>query len=125
MAIDFGLEVYAANYAVWARPIMVIPIASQPGMPSFDGRGIFHTGPVNVLLEDGSILSDQRTTLDVLEAEFGVLPGQRDIIRIPVDPDSGLPALGDFVVSDTSSNGGGETTLTLNKLKIPILVVQP
>jgi hypothetical protein len=125
MAVDFGIAVYAPNYAVWARPISVNPIGSQPGMPGYGGRGIYHTGPVNVLLEDGSLFSDQQTTLDVLEAEFAVVPAQRDIISIPRDPVSGLPALPDYEVTDVSSNGGGETTLTLKKLVIPALAVRP
>jgi hypothetical protein len=125
MAVNFGIEVYAANYAEWARPISVKPIGSQPGMPSYSARGIYHTGAVFVPLEDSSLLSDQQTTLDVLEAEFAVIPAQHDLISIPMDPASGLPPLPDYEVVDVSSNGGGETTLTLKKLVIPALAVQP
>jgi hypothetical protein len=68
------------------------------------------------MAENGSIISDQRTFLDIKEDEFAVIPRQGDLINIPAEASSGLPALGDFEIVDTSNDGGGETTLTLRKI---------
>ena len=123
MAVDFGQAVYAPNYAIWSRPIIIEPLESQSGMPKYSGRGIYHTGAINVPLEDGTLFSDQQTTLDIIEAEFPVIPVQHDLVTIPADPASMLPALGTFKITDTASNGGGETTLTLEALVIPARAV--
>ena len=66
-------------------------------------------------MEDGSILTDHRTILDVREIEYGVVPVQGDHVAIPADGGA-MGALGSFQVIDARTNGGGETTLALRKL---------
>jgi hypothetical protein len=87
---------------------------------SFSGtaRGIYSSNSINIILEDGSLFSDQTTILDIRTSEFPVLPVQDDIIDIPAEPVSGLPAEGNFQITDVSHNGGGEVTLTLKKLMV-------
>jgi hypothetical protein len=116
MAVDFSTLVYMPNFDMFARPISVTPLASQPGVPGYTARGIYDTRPIDVQAEDGSIVSEQQTILDVLDAEFGVVPDQLDQIAIPADPASNSPDLGTFEVMLTESNGGGETTLVIRKL---------
>ena len=70
--------------------------------------------PIDVVAIDGSIISEQRTILDVRDVEFAVLPVQGDQVAIPAD--GTLPDAGTWEVIDSSRNGGGETTLTLRKL---------
>ena len=115
MAVNFSTLVYLPNYDMFARPINVTPLASQPGAPAYGARGIYDTRPIDVQAEDGSIISDQQTILDVRDAEFSFVPEQLDRIHIPFDPDGG-PDLGTFEVVDTESNGGGETTLVIRKV---------
>jgi hypothetical protein len=115
MAVNFSTLVYLPNFDMFARPITVTPLASQPGLPGYTARGIYDTRPIDVQAEDGSIISDQQTILDVLEAEFAVIPDQLDQIHIPADPDAGRD-LGDFEVTNVETNGGGETTLVIRKL---------
>ena len=115
MAINFSTLVYLPNFDMFARPITVTPLASQPGLPAYGARGIYDTRPIDVQAEDGSIVSDQQTILDILEAEFGTLPEQLDRIFIPADPDAGL-ALGEFEITNTETNGGGEMTLVIRKI---------
>lgn len=117
MAINFSTLVYLPNYDTFARSITVTPLASQPGVPPYIARGIFDTRPIDVQAEDGSIVSDQQTILDIREAEFTVLPVQLDRIHIPVDADAG-PDLGEFEIMGTESNGGGETTLIIRKIVV-------
>lgn len=117
MAVDFGAEVYAPSYDYFSRPISILPVASQPGRPPYDGRGIYDTVETDVIGENDTIVSDQQTIIDVLESDFVVLPAQGDRITVPAD--GPLPALGTFEVLDTSTNGGGETTLKVRKFLDP------
>jgi hypothetical protein len=108
-------QVYLKNWEVWARPVTVTPFASQPGQPAYDGRGYFDTKETDVMAEDGAILSDARTYLDLLIAEYPVLPMQGDQINIPYH--QGVEG-GSFEVLDLagSGNAGGVITLTLKKI---------
>jgi hypothetical protein len=115
MAVNFSTLVYLPNYDLFARPVTVTPLASQAGLPAYSARGIYDTRPIDVQAEDGSIISDQQTILDVREDEFTVIPHQLDRIQIPADPDGG-PDLGEFEVTDAQTNGGGETTLVIRKI---------
>jgi hypothetical protein len=117
MAVDFSTLVYLPNFDMFARPITVTPLASQPGLPAYTARGIYDTRPIDVQAEDGSIISDQQTILDILEVEFAVIPEQLDRIHIPADPAAGRD-LGDFEVTNSETNGGGETTLVIRKVVV-------
>jgi len=114
MAVNFSKLVLLPNYATFARPVTIDPVASQPGVPAYPARGIFNTDDVDVEGEDGEIYSDQQTVLDVLEAEFAVVPQQLDRIFIPADAEAG-PELGWYEIMDADTDGGGETTLVLRK----------
>jgi hypothetical protein len=109
MPIDHSTLVYLTVYNVFARPVTFSGGASPSG-----ARGIYDTVAVDVAAEDGSIISDQRTVLDIREAEFTMLPKQGDTVDIPAT--GNIVAAGSFMVIDTDSNGGGETTLTLRRL---------
>lgn len=102
---------------MFAVPITVTPVVSQPGAPAYAARGIFTTGSVDVGLTDGSVFSDQQTILDVRNAEYAVVPMQGDRILIPYDCNG--EARGEFEVVDTSDDGGGQTTCTLRKFEAP------
>ena len=117
MAVDFSTLVYLPNFDMFARPISVTPLASQPGLPAYVARGIYDTRPIDVQAEDGSIISDQQTILDILEVEFAVIPEQLDRIHIPADPAAGRD-LGDFEIVNSETNGGGETTLVIRKIVV-------
>lgn len=117
MAVNFSTLVYLPNFDMFARPVTITPLASQPGLPAYTARGIYDTRGIDVQAEDGSIVSDQQTILDIRDEEFGVIPDQLDRIHIPFDPDAGRD-LGDFEVVNTENNGGGETTLVIRKLMV-------
>lgn len=112
MAINFSQMVHLHTYDTFARPISFIP---QTGLP-FDGRGIYTTEELDVLSEDNSIFSDQKTLVDIRDEEFTILPVQNDQLSIPAH--IGMPALGNFQILDTKANGGGETTLYLRKVVV-------
>jgi hypothetical protein len=114
MALNMSTLVYSPCQDVFGRSVVFTSTLGN----SFSGtaRGIYDSRSLNVVLEDGSILSDQDTILDIRTVEFATLPVQGDTINIPADPASGLPALGDFEITDVSHNGGGEVTLQLKSL---------
>ena len=119
MGVDHSTMMYLPNYNFWARPVTFYPVKSQPGVPSYNARGIFGTVDIDIVAMDGSDVSEQRTILDILEREFAVLPVQQDRLYIPNDSGGfgadGMPAEGWWEVNDISRNGGGETTLTLRR----------
>ena len=116
MAVNFSELVYLPNQDMFSRPITITPLASQPGAPAYVTRGIYGTRAIDVSAQDGSIFSDQQTIIDIRDAEFAVVPEQLDRVLIPADTDAGA-ALGEFEVVDTESNGGGETTLVIRKVR--------
>ena len=109
MAINFSKVVYFPAYNVFARPVTF-----SGGTAPTAARGIYNTVPVDVAAEDGTIFSEQRTVLDILEEEFMTLPAQGHHVTIPAHLD--MPAVGTFEVIDADTNGGGETTLTLRRV---------
>lgn len=114
MPVNFSTLLYGPCQDMYSVPVTFTPVASQPGAPAYSARGIYTTDPIDVEMEDESVFSDQRTILDIRDAEFAVLPQQRDLVNIPLDC-NGAP-LGDFEILDADSNGGGETTLTLRRI---------
>jgi hypothetical protein len=115
MAINFSTLVYSPTQIVFARPVT---FTSTSGASfSGSGRGIYDSRSLNVVLEDNTILSDQQTILDIRTVEYPTLPVQGDFVNIPYEPASGLPALGDFEITDVWHNGGGEVTLALKAVK--------
>ena len=116
MAINFSTLVYLSCQDTYGRAVTVTPVASQPGAPAYTNRGIYNTRAINIETDVGvAVISDQETIFDIREVEYPVLPQQGDLLFIPQD-DAGNPELGNFEITDTSTNGGGETTLTIRKI---------
>lgn len=111
--VNFSTLVYLPAFDLFARPVTFYPYASQPSGGSYVGRGIFSTRSLDIVGLDGAVLSDQQTILDIREVEFAVLPQQFD--RLTIDAADAGPALGEFEITNASTNGGGETTLVLRK----------
>jgi hypothetical protein len=114
MAVNFSTAVYLPCQELFGRPVT---FTSKLGN-SFSGpnRGIYTSRELNAALEDGSIITDQDTILDIRTYEYPTLPVQGDTVNIPVEPISGLPALGSFEITNVWHNGGGEVTLQLRAI---------
>ena len=110
MAVNLDVLLQSPIFDFWAVPVTFMP----NGGASFIGRGILDTYAVDVQALDGSIFTDQRTILDIRESEFATLPKQNDQLNIPVDCNN-VPK-GTYQVIDATTNGGGQTTLTIRKL---------
>jgi hypothetical protein len=117
MGVNFSTLLYLPAFDLYSVPIIVSPLASQPGQPAYNARGIFNTLAIDVVAMDGSIISEQQTILDIRESEFAALamplPKQTDLITIPFDC-NGVP-LGDWEVTDIDTNGVGMSTIQLRK----------
>jgi hypothetical protein len=96
--------------ATFAVEITIIPIVSQPTTFPYQARGIWASKPVDVQLEDGSILSSQTYTLGIRLSEFAVPVVQGDHLII-----SGV----EYAVDDTDDDGQGGTVLTLKAVVKP------
>ena len=116
MAVNFGIQVYNPTFNVFARPVTLTPLVSQPSQPAYTARGVYGTEPIDILAEGTSVFSDSRTILDIIEQEFVVLPVQGDTVLIGASAD--LSAVGTFEIIETKSNGGGETTLDLRRVMV-------
>jgi hypothetical protein len=114
MALNYATLIYEHAQEMFSRPITITPLASQPGAPAYDARGIYDTDEMNFMAMDGQIVSEQRTELFILEIEYPIMPTQGDLVLIPAVDD--IPAVGQFEIKDASTNGGGETKLTIRKV---------
>jgi hypothetical protein len=113
MAVNLDVLLQASIFDFWSINCTFMPIKSQPAAGSYPGRGILGTYSTDVNTLDGSMYSDQRTILDIRESEFSVMPIQNDHVVIPLDCNN-VPK-GEYVIVDASSNGGGQTMLTIKK----------
>ena len=113
MAVNMSTMVYLPNQQLFGRPVTFT--SALGNSYSGFGRGIYDTDEMNIVLEDGSIMSDQKTILDIRAVEYPTLPVQGDQVSIPYEPVTQLPDLGTFTILDLDDNGGGEITLTLRK----------
>lgn len=108
--IDFDALVLGPSQAVFGRPIVVTPTASQPGSPAYPARAIWSSKAIDVAMDDNSILSSQQHTLDIRCSEFAVQPAQGDRIDMPAS--GSLPAIS-FVIEDGDDDGQGGTALSV------------
>jgi hypothetical protein len=113
MAVNMDVLLQIPTFDFWAIKVTFSPLASQPGQPTYPGRGILNTYSIEVAALDGSIYSEQRTILDIRESEFPTMPQQNDHVIIPRDSNN-VPK-GEYQIIDAVSNGGGQTMLTIRK----------
>jgi hypothetical protein len=113
MAVNLDVLLQSPIFDFWSVPCTFRPLKSQPGQPDYSGRGILNTYTLDVVGDDGSIYSDQRTILDIRDSEFAVMPQQNDHVIIPKDCNEAPK--GEYQIIDSTSDGGGQTCLTIRK----------
>jgi hypothetical protein len=121
MGVDFSTMVYLATQDLFGRSITITPLASNPNGPAYTLRGIYTANEVDIMTnvydEGMAMISDRKIIVDIREREWSdagyALPQQGDLVDIPADGE--VPAAGLFKITDAIGNGGGETTLTVQK----------
>src|SRR5215470_2380175 len=122
--IDFSSLVLAPAMDVFAAPITVTPLSSQPQSPIYSARGVWTIKPVDIITENSGVLSDRVITLGIRLADFTVPPNVGDRIGTTA---GGLPLLFDpteyppdspldFVIDDVTADGQGGVVLTLKRI---------
>jgi hypothetical protein len=113
MAVNLDVLLQSPIFDFWSVPCTFRPLVSQPAAADYPGRGILNTYTIDVVAQDGSIYSDQRTILDIRDSEFSVMPLQNDHVIIPKDCNEATK--GEYQIIDSNSDGGGQTCLTIRK----------
>lgn len=111
MAINFSPAVYQICQDTFGRPVSFAG-AGYAG----PGRGIYNSDKLETINEEGSVMVEQQTILDIREDEYPTLPVQGDTVTIPAEPISGLPDEGTFQIIKVTNNSGGEVTLQLREI---------
>ena len=112
--MDFSSLVLAPGLNTFARVCTFYPRVSQPdtvtdefpnGAP-YLGRGVYSSRPIDVQMQDGTVFSDQESSLGIRLAEYPIPPDIGD--RIKVDGAEGL-----YWVGDVDTDGQGGATILL------------
>lgn len=122
MPVDFSALVLAPNMGTFAIDVMIDPIKSQPLAPPYRARGILTSQQVNVVLENGAVLSDQQTTLGIRRADKHA-DGTTMWVALPMRGDgcatldtAGVP-IENFWIADIDADRQGGHKLQLRKEK--------
>lgn len=106
--IDFSDLVLGPCMETFAEPMIVDPVASQPGAVPYQARGVFTSRPYQVELGDGTVVADQQTTIGYRLSEFAVPPTARDLITVRGTQ---------YISTDLQADGQGGATLILRRTK--------
>ena len=110
--VDFDRLVLSPASDIFSIKCRFTPLASSPGDPAFDLRGVFTSAPVDVAMQDDTIFSDQQTSLGIRFRDFPIKPPDRgDLVEII---DTMHPMLGrKYWIGDVDEDGQGGGTLLL------------
>lgn len=110
--VDFDRLVLSPASDIFSIKVRFTPLASSPGDPAFDLRGVFTSTPMDVQMQDDVVFSDQQTSLGVRFRDFLAAPPDRgDLVEII---DTMHPMVGrKYWVGDVDEDGQGGGTLML------------
>jgi hypothetical protein len=77
MPVDLSLA-NRAGINAFARPMLVMPLASNPASGMYLARAVLTIRPDDITLENGAILASRSTTLGIETSEFAILPAPGD-----------------------------------------------
>lgn len=109
--IDFDALVLTTCQNTFARPIVVTPTKSQPNAAPYNARGIWTARPVEIAMEDSSVMISQDLTLGIRRAEFAIMVEQGDTIEIPAA--GSMPRVGVCAIDKINRDGQGDVELAL------------
>jgi hypothetical protein len=112
MPIDFSQLVLMPCMNTFARAITIDPIASRPGQPPYDTRGVYSSIPFDVQTIEGTLVGDQKTTIGIRLQDFiGPPPLARDLVT--VQGGFGLTTDRRYFIDDVRYDGQGGAVLTI------------
>ena len=118
MSIDFDRLVVGRLQAIFGKPIVVTPLASQPGAAPYVARGDLRIQNIDMPLEEGAgIMSTQVISMGVRKADFAVFVAPGDKILIGFVLVAGAAVGGTaYLIDDTDDDAQGHSILTLKRV---------
>jgi len=125
MTTDFSSLVLAPCMAVFAPPITITPIISNPSNPApYPARGVFTVQQTDLPTEDGGIFNMTTLKFGIRLAEFPLMPAQGDWITanaadIPMGYWQGsIVPTGeiDFIIDKINGDGQGGAALIVKRV---------
>jgi hypothetical protein len=114
--IDFDALVLGPASDIFQIRVTFYPTVSQPGAPAFDTFAVYSSAPVDVIMQNEAIYSDQQTSMGIRLRDFAAYPEEGDHVTVT---DERHPAFGkQFWIGDLDEDGQGGGTLLL-RLKNP------
>ena len=109
--IDFDALVLNPCEDIFAILVKFTLAATKPEAAPVVVRGIYSSAPVDVIMQDETIFSDQQTSLGIRLRDFDIPPDRGDIVEII---DQRHPAFGNkYWIGDSDLDGQGGATLLL------------
>ena len=119
---DFEALVLVPSGNIHQIAVVYTPTASHPGALPFKTFGVFSSAPVDVIMQDETIFSDQHTTLGIRLRDFAFYPAEGDHVTIN-EPSHWSHGKQYWIGNcDEDGQGGG---LLLLRLKNPPNLVNP
>lgn len=124
MSIDFSRLVLKPAVRTFGKPVRVLPKESQPFAEPYDAHGIWTITQVDIVTEDGGILSNRSLKFGIRLEDFPVPPKQGDLIMSRVcdlplgywqgtfEPHSNI----DLEITDFQPDGQGGATLIMTRV---------
>jgi len=109
--IDFDAIVLNPCENIFSIACKFIYAATKPEAPPFVARGVYSSGPIDVVMQDETIFSDQQTSLGIRLRDFVIPPDRGDVVEIiePTHPAYGMR----YWIGDSDLDGQGGAMLML------------
>lgn len=109
--IDFDALVLNPCEDIFSILVKFTLAATKPEAAPVIVRGIYSSAPVDVVMQDETIFSDQQTSLGIRLRDFDIPPDRGDIVEII---DQRHPAFGNkYWIGDSDLDGQGGANLLL------------
>ena len=117
MPVDFDALVLSKCEDIFALACKFTLVASAPLAEPVIARGVYSSAPVDVMMQDDTIFSDQQTSLGIRLRDFEIPPDRGDYVEIieANHIDFGRK----FWIGDSDLDGQGGATLLLRTQEPP------
>lgn len=115
--INFDQIVLNPTVGIFAIACKFTLTASKPEAAPVVCRGVFTSAPLDVLMQDDTIFSDQETSLGIRTLDFAVVPDRGDMVEI-IEP-SHRNFGSKYWIGDSDEDGQGGIKLLLRTQEPP------